>query len=134
MALYGIARARALLGEPEEAKAMYRRALDTVRPTKTPRVESMILTSFARLLRERGEPEKALERARAVLLIHEGSDFPRGKADALFEVGLARYETGERAAGVRDAKMAREIYASLESPKEREVEEQLQRWREEGHA
>ncbi|HEX2742704.1 MAG TPA: tetratricopeptide repeat protein, partial [Rubrobacter sp.] len=134
IALAGIARSRALLGESEAATAMHRQALQTIRSTGTPKIEAMILTDLAQLLRLQGEPHEALEHAAAAQSIYEGLDFPPGEADAFFEAGLARYETGRRAAAVRDAERAREIYASLESPREREVEEQLRSWREEEHA
>ncbi len=97
-------------------------------------MEAIILADLAWLARLRGEPEEALERAGAALSIYEDLKVPQGQAYARMEAALAQYEKGERAAAVRDAERAREIYASLGDPREREVEEQLTLWREEGHA
>ena len=133
-ALAGVARARAILGEPDAAKPQYERALGIVRSAGDARMEARILTDLAWLARLQNDAGEALKCAKAALSVYEDLDFPPGQAYALMESGLARYEMGERAAAVRDAEQARELYVSLGSPRAREVEEQLTLWREEGHA
>ena len=132
-ALAGAARARAMLGEPEAAKPQYERALGIVRSVADPRMEARILTDLAWLARLQNQPGEAFERAEAALSVHEDLDLPAGRADALMEASVARHEMGARAAAVRGAERARELYASVGSPRVREVEEQLTLWREDGH-
>ncbi len=86
-------------------------------------MEARILTDLAWLARLQDEPGEALGRAGAALSVYEDLDFPAGRADALMEASLARHEMGARAAAVRGAERARELYASVGSPRVRDVEE-----------
>ncbi|WP_086840043.1 tetratricopeptide repeat protein, partial [Amycolatopsis kentuckyensis] len=85
------------IGNPDDAEAMYRRALGTLRATSSPGTESAILHRLAETLRERGRHDEALALYREALDLKQSIGNRHGEAEILAELSATLCRKGNYA-------------------------------------
>jgi tetratricopeptide (TPR) repeat protein len=82
------------IGNPDDAEAMYRRALGKLRETRSPGTESAILHRLAETLRERGRHDEALALYRQALDLKQNIGNRHGEAEILTDLAATLCRQG----------------------------------------
>lgn len=132
MALGGMASARARMGEIEKAYSLYKQQLQISEFIEDPRGVARTHNNLAGLLREKGKLDEALWHIDAALREYGKAPYPLGEADVLWNGGLTLDQKGERERACESLRQALDMYKRINSPKARDVEDQLRKWRKDG--
>ncbi|WP_410611572.1 tetratricopeptide repeat protein [Amycolatopsis sp. lyj-109] len=101
------------IGNPDDAEAMYRRALGKLRTTRDPGTESAVLHRLAETLRERGRHDEALSLYLQALDLKQGIGNRHGEAEILTDLAATLCGQGNYAAAQRYGLRSLEIIQQI---------------------